>query len=385
MDSNSTTHVLIVAGEVSGDNHASALVRKIRETEPSIHFIGIGGDRMREEGVELVEHIEQMAFLGFLEVIKHIPFIKRVQNKLLKAAIERNVKCAVLVDYPGFNLNFARKLKKAGIKVIYYISPQIWAWAPWRIGKIKKLVNTMLCVFPFEKTLYDKAGIPCIYTGHPLVEKFRQHDYQSRESLIEEFGLDKDRDILLILPGSRKHEIAEIFSASLEAAGRLAERYNLQVVVAGAPTIGLNIYEEYAAGKAYKLVRGKSLELMKYARAGIIKSGTSTMEAGLSLLPMVVVYKTGRFTYALGKLLISVKNIAMANIIAGETVVPELIQENCNPEKIYDEVSAILESPERERIIKEKFTKLSAELGERVASETAAKEVIKFVYDHTTT
>lgn len=383
MDNSKPVNVLIVAGEVSGDNHASALVNRINQHSPGIRFYGIGGDRMREEGVVLVEHIERMAFLGFIEVIKHIPFIKKVQNKLMREAMEHNITSAVLVDYPGFNLNFARKLRKAGIKVIYYISPQIWAWAPWRINKIKKLVDKILCVFPFEKALYDKAGVPCVYTGHPLVEKFRHYSYQPKEEFFSEFGLNPDKEILLILPGSRRHEITEIFSESLEAAGRLAEKYNLQVVVAGAPTIGNNIYEEYAAGRKYTLIRGKSLELMRYAKFGIIKSGTSTMEAGLSLLPMVVVYKTGSITYFLGRMLISVKNIAMANIIAGETVVPELIQNDCNAEKIYAEVSAILDSPEKMNTIKEKFTVLRNKLGERIASETAADEITKFIYDHT--
>lgn len=373
--------VLIVAGEVSGDNHASAVLHRLREKAPALKFFGIGGNKMRDENAQLIEHIDNMAFLGFFEVLKHIPFIRKVQDRLMEVVRREGIDTAVLVDYPGFNLNFARRLKKAGIRVIYYISPQIWAWAPWRIRKIKRLVDRMLYVFPFEGDIYRKAGIPSVYTGHPLVEKFDSYPYQPREVFFAEYGLDAQKEILLLLPGSRSHEISKILPVILPAAKRLAEESGFQIVAAGSPTISDDIYQQYLAGTGVTLIRGKSLELMRYASFGIIKSGTSTMEAGLSLLPMVVVYKTSSLTYAIGRMLVQVKNIAMANIISGETVVPELIQDDCNPDRIYQVSSEIIRSPEKQAAIKEKFALLKAKLGEKTASETAADEIIKFVYD----
>lgn len=373
--------VLIVAGEVSGDNHASALLHKLREQAPALSFFGIGGNKMKEENVVLIEHIDNMAFLGFFEVVKHIPFIRKVQERLMEAVRRENIDTAVLVDYPGFNLNFARRLKKAGIRVIYYISPQIWAWAPWRIKKIKRLVDRMLYVFPFEGEIYRRAGLPAVYTGHPLVEKFSSYAYQPKEEFYTENGLDTDKKILLLLPGSRSHEISKILPVILPAANQLAEEFGFQVTVAGSPTISDDVYSEYLSGTGVTLIRGRSLELMKYASFGIIKSGTSTMEAGLSLLPMVVVYKTSSLTYTIGKMLVQLKNIAMANIIAGETVVPELIQNDCNPRMIYQTAAEIISSPEKQAVIKEKFARLRAKLGEKTASDTAADEIVKFVYD----
>ncbi|MCC6548739.1 MAG: lipid-A-disaccharide synthase [Ignavibacteriaceae bacterium] len=373
--------VLIVAGEVSGDNHASAVLHKLREKAPALKFFGIGGNKMREENAELIEHIDNMAFLGFFEVLKHIPFIRKVQDRLMEVIRKEGIDTAVLVDYPGFNLNFARRLKKAGIRVIYYISPQIWAWAPWRIRKIKRLVDRMLYVFPFEGEIYRKAGLPAVYTGHPLVEKFSSYPYQPRGEFFSEYGLRPEKEILLLLPGSRSHEISMILPVILPAAKRLSEEFGYQIVAAGSPTISDEVYNKYLTGTGVTLIRGKSLELMKYASFGIIKSGTSTMEAGLSLLAMVVVYKTSSLTYSIGKLLIRLKNIAMANIIAGETVVPELIQDDCNPDKIYQTAAEIISSSEKKVMIKEKFAQLRAKLGEKTASETAADEIIKFVYD----
>lgn len=373
--------VLIVAGEVSGDNHASAVLHKLREKAPGLKFFGIGGNKMREEQVELVEHINNMAFLGFFEVLKHIPFIRKVQDRLMEVVKREGIDTAVLVDYPGFNLNFARRLKKAGIRVIYYISPQIWAWAPWRIRKIKRLVDRMLYVFPFEGDIYNKAGLPAVYTGHPLVEKFSSYPFQPREEFFAESGLRPEQEILLLLPGSRNHEISKILPDMLPAAKRLADEFGFQIVTAGSPTISDDVYKHHLSGTGVILVRGKSLELMKYASFGIIKSGTSTMEAGLSLLPMVVVYKTSSLTYTIGKLLVRLKNIAMANIIAGETVVPELIQDDCTPERIYETAAEIIRSPEKKNAIKEKFARLRAKLGEKTASDTAAEEIIRFVYD----
>jgi len=373
--------VLIVAGEVSGDNHASAVLHKLREKAPVLKFFGIGGNKMREENAELIEHIDNMAFLGFFEVLKHIPFIRKVQDRLMEVIRKEGIDTAVLVDYPGFNLNFARRLKKAGIRVIYYISPQIWAWAPWRIRKIKRLVDRMLYVFPFEGEIYRKAGLPAVYTGHPLVEKFSSYPYQPRGEFFSEYGLRPEKEILLLLPGSRSHEISMILPVILPAAKRLSEEFGYQIVAAGSPTISDEVYNKYLTGTGVTLIRGKSLELMKYASFGIIKSGTSTMEAGLSLLAMVVVYKTSSLTYSIGKLLIRLKNIAMANIIAGETVVPELIQDDCNPDKIYQTAAEIISSSEKKVMIKEKFAQLRAKLGEKTASETAADEIIKFVYD----
>ena len=365
-------NLMIIAGEVSGDLHGSLLVRELKKMENGLNIYGIGGDRMKAEGMELIYHINKMAFLGFAEVVKHFPFIKRVQSDLIAIIKEKKIKNIVLIDYPGFNLNFAKKLKALNLTVIYYISPQIWAWGASRIKKIKNLVNKMIVVFPFEEKFYKDADINVEFVGHPLIERINEYEFLTREELFNKFDLNKSKDILLVLPGSRLHEVERIFPESIKAAEKVAGEFNLQIVIAGSSNISEDIYNRLSNIKEKKIITGYTYELMRYSKIGIIKSGTSTLESALFTLPMVIVYKTGLITYSIGKKLVKVKNIGMANIIAGEKVVPELIQNEANAESIYTECKKILSDERLYNSIKQKLSSVKSKLGAERASQKAA-------------
>jgi len=366
-------NLMIIAGEVSGDLHGSSLVRELKKMDSNLNIYGIGGDRMKSEGMELIYHINKMAFLGFAEVVKHLPFIKRVQKDLIRIIKEKKIKSVVLIDYPGFNLNFAKKLKELNLNVIYYISPQIWAWGAKRINKIKRFVNKMIVVFPFEEKFYSDAGVKVEFVGHPLLERINEHKFLSKEELFKKFNLDKSKEILLILPGSRLHEVEKIFPECIKAAKKIAEEFNLQIVTAGSPNIEEEVYNNLSENFGSKIITDHTYDLMRYAKFGIIKSGTSTLEAALFGIPMVIVYKTGFITYSIGKNLVKVKNIGMANIIAEEKIVPELVQNEANEENIYKESKKILSDEHLYNTIKQKLSKVKEKLGTEGASPKAAR------------
>ncbi len=371
MNNSQTKNILMIAGEVSGDYIGAALIEELEKLDNNINVFGLGGDRMSKAGMNIVYDIKRMAFLGFAEVIKHLPFIRRVQTELIRIIKRENIKFAVLIDYPGFNLNFAKKLKGIGVKIIYYISPQIWAWGGGRIKKIKRLVDKMLVVFPFEEELYKKNDVDVELVGHPLVERINEYRFLSRRELLDKFNLTDD-DILLVMPGSREHEVNKIFPEAIKAAERIAKEFKLQVVVACSSNIDENIFYGSAGSKKFTVVKGFTYDLMKYSKLGIIKSGTSTLEAGIFGLPMVIVYRTSILTYLIGKNLVRVDNIGMVNIISGERVVPELIQHEANEKTIYSECKKILSDLTLYEMIQRKFTLLKEKLGSTGASGKAA-------------
>lgn len=363
---------MIIAGEASGDLHGAGLISAMNKLDPSIQFIGIGGDRMITVGLKAIYHINQMAFLGFVEVIKHLPFIHKVKNNLLQIVKEEKIKNVILIDYPGFNLSIAQELKKLGVKIYYYISPQVWAWGKGRIKKIKKLITKMLVIFPFEEIFYKQNNIDAIYVGHPIVEHINNYKFLSKDELYEKFQLDKKKEILLLLPGSREQEIKKIFSKSIKAAKQIAEKFNLQVVIACSENLDPNIFNQFSGLENCKIVKGYTYDLFKHSYFGIIKSGTSTLEAGYFELPFIVVYVTNFITYAIGKFLTNVKNIAMANILINENVVPELIQNKVNTINIFSACDEILTNKEKFDTIKNKLGNIKERLGNALASENAA-------------
>ena len=363
---------MIIAGEVSGDLHGASLIDELKKIDGNLYICGIGGDKMRSAGMDLIYHINKMAFLGFWEVVKHIPFISKVRKNLISVIKEKNIKNVVLIDYPGFNLSIAKKLRSMNINIIYYISPQIWAWGSGRIKKIKALVSKMLVVFPFEESIYRNAGVDVVFVGHPLLERIKNHNFLSKREIYDKFNLNEDKEILLVLPGSRFHEVEKLFPEIIKAAERTAEKFNLQVVVACSANIDESIFSKLTERKEYSVVKGYTYELLKYAKFGIVKSGTSTLEAGLFELPMLIVYKTSYLTYLIGKKLIKVDRIGMANIITGEKLVPELIQDKVNEETLYQECENILGNPDVYNGMKEKLKNIKERLGAEGASGRAA-------------
>lgn len=355
------------------------MIKAIKEIDNEVDFYGIGGNKMESAGMQLSYHTDQMAFLGFVEVIKHLPFIRKVQRDLLQLIEKLKIKTAVLIDYPGFNLNFASKLKKLGIKIIYYISPQLWAWGESRIKKIKKLVDKMLVILPFEEEFYKKNGIEAEFVGHPLIEQIEEYKFPERDEFLEKYHLEKAKKILLILPGSRLQEVEKIFPDVIKAAEEIAGEFEMQIIVGAAPGINADLFYKLSASQNFKVIKDKIYELMKFADLGIIKSGTSTLEAALMGLPFVVVYKTSYLTYLIGKNLVNLKNIGLVNIVAGETIVPELIQDDVNPSKIVEVCKSFLFNQEKIKLVKQKLEVIKGKLGSKKASMNAALIIYSFV------
>ena len=366
---------MIIAGEASGDLHGASLIKELHKLDQSLQIFGIGGDKMIAAGMNVQFHIKQMAFLGFIEVLRHLPFISKVKKELLGKIAEENIKTIVLIDYPGFNLNLAKKLHGLGKKIIYYISPQVWAWGKGRIDKIREVVNKMIVVFPFEEIMYRKYNVGVEYVGHPLVGYVENYPLLNKEELYKKLNLDKDKEILLVLPGSRKHEIKKIFPKCIKAAVKLSKDFNLQTVVACSENIDESIFTNLTTENNYKLAKGYTYDLFKHSHFGIIKSGTSTLEAGLFQLPFIVVYSTNYLTYLLGRIVVQINNIAMANIILGENVIDELIQYDVNTENIYSKSEAILKDNQKYNSIKQKLGLIKEKLGGSGASGKAAQKI----------
>ncbi len=374
--------VLIIAGEASGDLHGASLIRELKKLNSSLKIFGIGGNKMQAEGMELIYHIDKMAFLGFVEVVKHLPFIKKVQSDLINEIKKRNVKQVVLIDYPGFNLSLAKKLKKLDLELIYYITPQVWAWGKGRVNKIRELFKKVLVVFPFEEKFFKEKNVNAEYVGHPLISEINNYDFASRDFLNNKFNLDPAKDILLILPGSRKQEVKSIFPEVVKSASKIAYDFDMQIVVACADNLDENIFYKLTDLKNFKAIKNQTYDLLKNAKFGIVKSGTSTLEAGLLQLPMVIVYKTSWPTYFIGKTLVKINKIGMANIILEEHVVPELIQNEANAEKIYNEAKKILSDENLYENIKIKLGKIKGILGDKNAPLNAAKIIHSLINEH---
>ena len=377
-------NVLIIAGEVSGDLHGASLIRELKKLDSSLKIFGIGGDKMQAEGMELIYHIDKMAFLGFVEVIKHLPFIKKVQRNIIDEVKKRKVREVVLIDYPGFNLNLAKKLKQLDLKLelIYYITPQVWAWGKGRVNKIKELFNKVLVVFPFEEKFFKSKNVNAEFVGHPLIQEINSYKFLTRDQLNKKFDLDPAKEILLILPGSRKQEVESIFPEAIKAANKLSHEFNMQIVVACSSSIDEKVFYGLTEQKNFKVVKDYTYDLLKHSKFGIVKSGTSTLEAGLMELPMVIIYKTSLLTYKIGKSLVKIKNIGMANIVLDEQVVPELIQNEANAENIYDTAKNILSNNALLNQIKLKLRRIKEVLGDKNAPQNAAKIIYSLLNEH---
>lgn len=375
-------NVLIIAGEASGDLHGASLIRELKKIDGSLKIFGVGGNKMQAEGMELIYHIDKMAFLGFVEVVKHLPFIKKVQRDLIDEVKKRNVKEVILIDYPGFNLSIAKKLKSLDLKLIYYITPQVWAWGKGRVKNIKELFNKVLVVFPFEEKFFKSKNVNAEFVGHPLIQEINSYNYLNRDQLNNKFELDPAKEILLILSGSRKQEVKTIFPEAIKAASRLVDEFDMQIVVACSSNLDEKVFYELTDQKNFKVIKDYTYDLLKHSKFGIIKSGTSTLEAGLMELPFVIVYKTSWLTYLIGKSLVKIKNIGMANIVLDEQVVPELIQNQANEKNIYSTARNILSDDGLLNRMKLRLSRIKKVLGEKNAPENAAKIIYSLLNEH---
>jgi lipid-A-disaccharide synthase len=364
----------LIAGEASGDMHASNMMREMLKEDASVQFRFWGGDKMSEVQKEgLVKHIRDLAFMGFWEVIMNLRTISR-NIAFCKKDIEQFVPDAlVLVDYPGFNLRIAKWAKSKGIKVYYYISPQVWAWKQSRVKQIKTVVDQMYVILPFEKEFYEKFEYDVHYVGHPLLDEISKYSFENKSDFYKRNGLD-DRPIIAILPGSRKQEISKKLPLMLEAAKDFTSH---QIVVAGAPSLNAEFYRSYNSNA--KIIYNETYALLTNADAAVVTSGTATLETALFRVPEVVCYRSSRFSYFIAKQLIKVKFISLVNLIMDEEVVKELIQKECNPVRIKAELDRLLNDQEYRSALMVNYEKLENILGGGGASRKVAQSLLKTI------
>jgi lipid-A-disaccharide synthase len=376
--SRSPRRLLVSCGEPSGDLYAGELVRRLRERADPLEVFGLGGDRLQAQRARLLAHVRELAVVGLVEVLRHLRRLRFVFRELLAEVDREPVALAVLVDYAGFNLRLARALKRRGIPVVYYVSPQLWAWRRGRMRAIRECVRHMLVIFPFEEPFYREAGVRATFVGHPLVELVRKP--KDPRAFLTAQGLDPDRPVLAVLPGSRPQEIAHNLPP-IGGALRLlrARRPELQPAIAAAPGIDRALFEPALAGLSVATVAGQAHSLMGTAAAGIVASGTATVEAALVDLPAVVVYRVTSLSYALGRPFVHVPHYAMTNLIAGRRVLAELIQGDFRPESVAIEVERLLDDPAHRASVAEGLALVRARLGTPGASARAAEVVASYL------
>lgn len=335
--------IMIVAGEASGDIYGADLVQKAQLLEPGLHFFGIGGDLMREAGVETLVDSADMAVMGLVEVLKHFGVISSAFLRLKKILREDPPELLILIDYPGFNIRLAKAAKKAGVRVLYYISPKVWAWKAGRIKTIAANISHMAVIFPFEIPLYEKEGAPVTFVGHPMLDLVNVT--LSQREAAASFGLDPSRKIIGIFPGSRRSEIERILPAIVSAAELLQKEYTeVQFVLPLASTLGEEDILPHLkrSGISATITRQRIHDLIRGCDAIISVSGTVTLEIALIGTPMVIIYKLSPFTYQIAKRVVKIEHIGLCNIVAGRSLVKELIQEQANPEMIAAEIMKII-------------------------------------------
>jgi len=358
----------IIAGEASGDLHASNLLRELKKLDSNFTGRGWGGDLMQQQGVDLVKHYRYLAFMGFVEVITNLRTILKNIDFCKKDILNYQPDALILIDYPGFNLRIAEFAKQHGIKVYYYISPQIWAWKQSRIHQIKKNVDKMLVILPFEKEFYDKFDYEVDFVGHPLLDAIAQRNSENSEIWRSKNKLISSK-IIALLPGSRKQEISTMLPLMLSAKSKFLE---YTFVVGAAPSVDAQFYSNVINDPDVKVVFGQTYDLLENAEAALVTSGTATLETALFNVPEVVCYKGNIISYHIAKRLIKIKYISLVNLIMDREVVTELIQEELNTQRIADELSRIINDASSRKKMLVDFAELRTKLGGEGASLRAA-------------
>ena len=375
MSTASRPRLLVSCGEPSGDLYAAELTRHLRERRPDLEVVGLGGDRLEAEGARLLAHVRDVSVVGLFEVLRHLRRLRAVFRSLLNEVDRARPDLAVLVDYAGFNLRLARKLRARGVPVAYYVSPQVWAWRRGRVRTIRETVSHMIVIFPFEEALYREAGVPVTFVGHPLVDLVKPAPDPA--AFLTAAGLDPSRPVVAVLPGSRPQEVGHNIPP-LAGALRLlaARRPELQFALAVATGLDPRRLDPALEGLPLTRLSGQTHALMGAATLGLVASGTATVEAALVEMPMVVVYRLSRLTYTLGRPFVRVPHYAMANLIAGRRVVKELIQGDFTPEAVAEEALALLDDPPARAALRAELGEVRRRLGPPGASERAAGVVI---------
>jgi lipid-A-disaccharide synthase len=375
----SQSSIMIVAGERSGDIYGAGLASALQVRLPSLKIFGCGGEAMRRAGADTVVDAHEMAIAGITEIVSGIPRAYRAFHRLLEEVDRRHPMLAVLIDFPEFNLRMARQLKKRKIPVVYFVSPQVWAWRKRRVKKLKARVAKMVVIFDFEEEIYRQAGVPVEYVGHPLVDMVRPH--LTHEQFFAQLGLDASIPTIALLPGSRKKEVIANLPIMLDAATRLAVNRRLQFVVAVAPTIDARWLETALLGcgvgrATVRTAINATYDALQHSEVAVVASGTATLEAALRGRPMVVVYRVSPITWTVGKFLVDVPYYSMVNILAKKQLVPELMQKDFNAAEVALRVEYLLDHPEAREAMIRGFRALAARLGPGGAIERAADAVV---------
>ncbi len=368
--------ILIIAGEPSGDLHAAGVVRELLRQRPGWEVVGIGGPQMAAAGMTCFHSTDEMAILGFVEVLRHFPFIRHVMNEMKTQILQNRPDLVILVDYPGFNLRFARFVHRQGIPILYYISPQVWAWGKGRVKKMAKWISRMAVIFPFEEEIYRRAGVDVTFVGHPLLEKLGTE--KGGVDLKGELGIPPSGKIFGLLPGSRPQEVRKLLPEMIRTFEMLREEFpELEGVVSQSPQLQSDFYAHFLAPELKLTPHTEALMRSSYFM--LVASGTATLEAALAGTPFAVVYRLAPLSYFIGKHLISVEHIGMVNIVAGRRVVPEFIQRDFRAEKMVPEIGKILRDPSKYKAIQAALSEIPEKLGTPGASRRVAEMAIDMV------
>ena len=353
----------LIAGEASGDMHAANLMKELRVFDAEAQFQGFGGDKMQAQGLKLVKHYTEMAFMGFLEVISNLNTIRKNLALAKKDIQSFQPDVLILIDYPGFNMRIAKFAKKLGIKVAYYITPQVWAWKQGRVKQLKRDTDLLLPILPFENEFFTNLGVESTFVGHPLLDELTDSNRKSVET---------EKPVIALLPGSRKQEIKKMLPLMMELADHFTD---YQFIIAGAPSITSSFYRSITGDSYLPISTDKTYEVLKGAKAAVITSGTATLEAAILQVPQVVCYQTSGLSYWIGKQVIKVPFISLVNLILNKKVVAELVQADFNKERLIQEIDKLLNKKQRKILLVE-YEKLIKKLGTKGSSRRAAKAIL---------
>ena len=371
--------ILIVAGENSGEKYGADLVRQFKKLHPSLSFFGIGGTHMEREGVRLLFPVEELAVVGVFEIISHLLRIKKIFNKIKREIKHRKPSAAVLIDSPDFNLRLAKKLKRQSIPVLYYISPTVWAWRKGRLRTIKKTVDKMMLIFPFEEKIYEDYGIPAVYVGHPLKDRIKAS--LTKNEFLENYGLDPQKKLISLLPGSRRSELKYHMPILAKALERIKSEWDMQFVLLQAENLEKNFLLNLIPSwlKGLKILGEDHYEAIASSDLVLSACGTANLETALLETPLVSFYRISPLTYLFLHRLAAIKNFSIVNILARERIIPELIQRDFTPQNIFEETKKILNSEEQRSEMLAQFRRIKKILGEKNAPQNAAIELEKLI------
>ncbi len=362
--------LLIVAGDPSGDRHGADLVRQLKARLPDWQMMGVGGPYLQSAGVELIAHLDQVAVLGFTEVLAHLPYFRRLLRHIQRL-MDEGLDGVILVDFPGFNFRVARMAHAKELPVIYYICPQLWAWGTHRVAKMRRLVDLPLVIFPFEESFYRRRGVPARFVGHPLVDQLS--GFQPEADFFHRHRLSPKRPILGLFPGSRRQEVLRHLPVMAAVAGKLQATHGVVPIVGALSHIPEDVYRQALSGwRTVTVVRDETHRLMAASYLALVASGTATLELGFFQVPMVVGYRLTWTSYWLARALVRIPMVALVNIVLGKRVVPELIQHQFTTSRLYEATRELLENPWRYRETKNALSRVREVLGLPGAAQRAS-------------